>query len=302
MPQPQEGECLVRVHLAGICSTDLQILDGYMAFQGILGHEMVGSVVEGPTAWRGKRVACEINCVCGTCAACLGGLSNHCARRTVMGIVKRDGCFADFVAVPTANLHEIPDMVSDEDAVFVEPLAAAYQVPAQCRITPKMRVSVIGPGKLGILVAQVLATMGCQINVIGTNHNKLLHCEKKGIQGIHVDQLSRHKDRDVVVECSGSPEGMKLAMALVRPRGTIVLKSTCAAGGTLNLAPIVIDEITLLGSRCGPFPEAIAALARGAVEVRSMISKVFPIKQAPAAFEAAASRDRLKVLLDMSAR
>jgi len=292
----------VRVHLAGICSTDLQILNGYMGFQGILGHEMVGSVVEGPTAWRGKRVACEINCVCGTCAACLGGLSNHCARRTVMGIVKRDGCFADFVAVPTANLHEIPDTVSDEDAVFVEPLAAAYQVPAQCRITPKMHVSVIGPGKLGILVAQVLATTGCQINVIGTNHNKLLHCEKKGIQGIHVDQLRRHKDRDIVVECSGSPEGMKLAMALVRPRGTIVLKSTCAAAGTLNLAPIVIDEITLLGSRCGPFPEAIAALARGAVEVRSMISRVFPIKQAQAAFEAAASRDRLKVLLDMSAR
>ncbi len=299
-PQPLAGECLVRVHLAGICSTDLQLVNGYLGFRGILGHEMVGSVAEGPAEWCGKRVACEINCVCGKCAACLAGLSNHCAQRTVMGIVNRDGCFADFVAVPIANLHEIPDAVADEEAVFVEPLAAAYQVLAQCRITPKMSVSVIGPGKLGVLVAQVLAATGCQINVIGTNPHRLLHCEKKGIQGIHVDQLSRRKDRDVVVECSGSPEGLKLAMGLVRPRGTIVLKSTFAEGGKLNLAPIVIDEVTLLGSRCGPFPEAIAALERGAVEVRSMISKVFPLEKTQEAFEAAASPDRFKVLFDLS--
>ncbi len=298
-PIAGEGECLLRVRLAGICATDLHITAGYMGFFGVLGHEMVGVVEEGPPEWLGKRAVCEINCVCGRCDMCQRGLSNHCRDRTVLGIAGRDGCFADYVLVPERNLHLVPEVVSDEEAVFVEPLAAAYQVLAQCPIDKRSTVSVVGPGRLGLLVAQVLATTGCKLTVVGRNREKLERCEKKGVQGIHVDDLVGRKDRDVVVDCTGSPEGLALAMSLVRPRGTIVLKSTYADAATPNLAPLVIDEITLLGSRCGPFPEAINALARQAVEVRSMISRIFPIEQAADAFAAAGDSRNLKILLKL---
>ncbi len=301
-PVAGDGECLIRVALAGICSTDLRITRGYMSFTGVLGHEMVGTVVSGPPEWSDKRVVCEINCVCRQCDMCLAGLSNHCRKRTVLGIDGRGGCFADFVAVPVRNLHAIPDVVSDEEAVFVEPLAAAYQVLAQCPIDERMNVSVVGPGRLGLLVAQVLATTGCKLTVIGRNRKKLLFCEKKGVQAIHVDELVPHQDRQIVVECSGSPAGLDVAMQLVRPRGTIILKSTYADTRSLNLAPLVVNEVTLLGSRCGPFPEAVNALARQAVDVRSMISKTFPIEQALEAFTAAQDSDNVKVLLKINPR
>ncbi len=301
-PRPGDGECLVRVHLAGICATDLHIVDGYMGFRGVLGHEMVGTVVAGPTDWRDRRVVCEINCVCGRCERCQAGLANHCRYRTVLGIDGRDGCFADYVTVPSHNLHAIPDAVTDEQAVFVEPLAAAYQVLTQCPISARSNVSVVGSGRLGILVAQVLATTGCKLTVIGRNAAKLERCEKKGIQAIHVDALVPRQDRDVVVECSGAPEGMDVAISLVRPRGTIVLKSTYANAGTLNLAPVVVNEVTILGSRCGPFPEAINALARQAVEVRSLISRTYAIEQAAQAFDAARQRENLKILLKINAQ
>ena len=267
---------------------------------GVLGHEMVGTVVRGSSAWRDKRVVCEINCVCRRCDMCQAGLSSHCRQRTVMGIAGRDGCFADLVAVPERNLHLVPEMVSDEEAVFVEPLAAAYQVLAQCPIEPRMTVSVVGPGRLGLLVAQVLATIGCKLTVIGRNPKKLLLCEKKGIQAIHVDQLIPRQDRDVVVDCTGSPAGLEIAAKLVRPRGTIVLKSTCAEPGPIDLTPIVVHEITVVGSRCGPFPEAINALARQAVEVRSMISRTFPIERALEAFEASQDPENVKILLKIN--
>lgn len=299
-PTPGEGECVVRVRLAGICSTDLHVTHGYMSFSGVLGHEMVGTVLSGPSEWREKRVVCEINCVCRQCDMCQAGLANHCRKRTVMGIDGRNGCFADLVAVPVHNLHAVPDVISDEEAVFVEPLAAAYQVLAQCPVDERMTVSVVGPGRLGLLVAQVLATTGCKLTVVGRNPKKLLLCEKKGIQGIHVDDLIPRQDRDIVVECSGSPGGLDVAMHLVRPRGTIVLKSTCAESGSVNLAPVVINEVTLLGSRCGPFPEAINALARQAVDVRSMISRSFPIEQAREALEAAQNPKNVKVLLKIN--
>lgn len=299
-PAVGEGECLVQVHLAGMCATDLHITAGYMNFKGILGHEMVGTVIEGSPEWRDKRVACQINFVCRKCEMCLGGLATHCRNRTVMGINGHDGCFADYIAVPENNLLEIPEVVSDEEAVFVEPLAAAYQVLAQCPIEPRMKVSVVGPGRLGLLVAQVLATTGCKLTVVGTNPKKLLLCEKKGIQGVHVDELAPRQDRDVVVDCSGSPEGLDIAMQLVRPKGTIVLKSTFAEGGELNLTPIVVNEVTVLGSRCGPFPEAINALARKAIDVRSMISRTFPIEHALEAFEAARNPENVKILLKIN--
>ncbi len=300
--QPAEGEAVIRVHLAGICATDLQITQGYMGFTGVLGHEMVGTVTIGSPRWKGKRVVAQINCPCGKCDMCVKGLSNHCRRRTVMGIQGRNGCFADFVAVPEANLYEVPSSVTDEEAVFVEPLAAAYQVLAQCPIDAKMAVSVVGTGRLGLLVAQVLAATGCRLTAIGRNASKLERCDKLGIQSVHVDELPLRNDRDVVVDCSGSPEGLRVAMSLVRPRGTIVLKSTYAdrAAALLNLAPLVIHEVKLIGSRCGPFPEAINALARKAVEVRPLISRTFPIDEGVLAFDFCRQRDTLKVLLRIS--
>ena len=300
-PALKDGECTIQVHLAGICATDLHITRGYMDYRGVLGHEMVGTVIAGPAAWNGKRVVGEINCVCRRCEMCLAGLSNHCRQRTVMGILGRDGCFADRVVLPPRNLHQVPDVVSDEEAVFVEPLAAAYQVLAQCTIDKRTRAGVVGPGRLGLLVAQVLKTTGCQLTVIGRNRTKLLLAEKKGIQSIHIDEVVPRKDYDVIVECTGSPEGLSLAMQLIRPRGTIVLKSTSADAGSVNLAPLVIDEVRLIGSRCGPFPEAINALARQAVDVRSLISKTYPIEAALEAFKAAASPQNVKVLLRIDA-
>jgi threonine dehydrogenase-like Zn-dependent dehydrogenase len=273
-----------------------------MSFTGVLGHEAVGTVVAGTSSWQGKRVVFEINCVCRKCDMCLAGLAGHCRQRSVIGIQRRDGCFADLVAVPERNLHRIPDVISDEEAVFVEPLAAAYQVITQCAFDERTNVSVVGSGRLGLLVAQVLAGTKCKLTVVGRNPDKLLLCEKKGIQAIHVDELVPREDRDVVVECTGAPEGLGIAMQLVRPRGTIVLKSTHAGEGSPNLAPIVINEVMLLGSRCGPFPEAINALARQAVDVRSMISRTFPIEQAAEALEAAQSPQNVKILLRVNPR
>lgn len=303
-PTPAANECLVRVRMAGICATDLHLARGYMDFHGVLGHEMLGVVESGPGEWIGKRVVSEINCVCRRCDMCQRGLANHCRHRTVMGIAGRDGCFADFVALPVRNLHAVPDSISDEEAVFVEPLAAAYQVLAQCPIDSRTHVSVVGSGRLGLLVAQVLKATGCRLSVVGRNEKTLLLCEKKGIQPISVQDLSPRQDRDVVVECTGDPMGLKLAMQLVRPRGTIVLKSTHAddTSVALNLAPIVVNEVTVLGSRCGPFGEALHALSRRAVDVQSLISRVCSIEEAPAAFQAAIDRENVKVLLRINPR
>lgn len=301
-PQPGEGEGVVRVHLAGICATDLQITQGYMAFHGVLGHEMVGTVTAGSPHWLGKRVVAQINCPCRKCDMCAKGLSLHCRKRTVMGIAGRNGCFADFVAVPEANFQEVPQSVTDEEAVFVEPLAAAYQVLAQCPVDSKMAVSVVGPGRLGLLVAQVLAAAGCRLSVIGRNPSKLERCEKFGIQGVHIDDLALRNDRDVVVDCTGTPDGLRVSMGLVRPRGTIVLKSTYSdrTAAALNLAPLVINEVKLVGSRCGPFSEAINAVSRRAVDVRSLITRTVSLEEGLAAFELCRQRDTLKVLLRAS--
>jgi len=301
-PEPElaEGEVLIQVKLAGICATDLEIVQGYMGFAGVLGHEFVGTVVRGGRRWRGKRVVAEINCVCERCDMCQSGLANHCRRRSVIGIDRRSGAFADLVAVPERNLHEIPDAVRDEQAVFVEPLAAAYQVIKQCPIEKRMRVAVVGSGRLGLLVAQVLQATGCHLEVVGRNELTLNFCEKKGIQATPVGELNARPDRDVVVDCSGSPEGFGVAVALVRPRGTLILKSTHAGASPLNLAPIVVNEITLLGSRCGPFSEAINALARRQIDVESMISRQLPLSKGIEAFEMAADPRYIKILLKVA--
>ena len=305
-PQPGDGECLIRVHLAGICATDLHITQGYMAYQGILGHEFVGTVERGSAAWQGKRVVAEINCVCRSCDLCQAGLSHHCRQRTVIGIAGRAGCFADRIAVPERNLHAVPDRLSDEEAVFVEPVAAAHQVLAQAAIEPRHRVTVVGAGRLGLLVAQLLKETGCKLTVVDRQPDKLLFCEKKGIQGIALDDIVPRQDRDVVVDCSGSPAGLALSLELVRPRGVVLLKSTfsdtAAAAHPLNLAPAVVNEVTIIGSRCGSFPDAINALTRQAVDVRSMIARQFPLAGAAEAFAAARDDRHLKILFRVNPR
>lgn len=301
-PKPGSDECVVQVHMAGICATDIHITRGYMDYRGVLGHEMVGTVVEGSKAWRGKRVASEINCVCRRCDMCQAGLATHCRRRTVLGIVGRDGCFADFVAVPERNLHVVPDTISDEEAVFIEPLAAAYQVIKQVPIEPRMRVAVVGSGRLGLLVAQVLATTGCGLEVVGRNPKTLLFCEKKQIQSTAIEDLIPRNDRDVVVECTGAPVGLDIALSLIRPRGTIVLKSTYSDQAPLNLAPAVVNEVTVLGSRCGPFADAINALARRDIEVSSMVARAYKIDRGLEAFAASEDPRNIKVLLKVNPR
>lgn len=301
-PQCGDGECVVRVHMAGICATDHQITRGCMGFRGVLGHEMVGTVVAGVGEWKGKRVACEINCVCRDCDMCRAGLSSHCRKRTVLGIVGRDGCFADLVAVPERNLHVVPETISDEEAVFIEPLAAAYQVIKQVPVDSRMQVAVVGSGRLGLLVAQVLATTGCRLEVVGRNPKTLLLCEKRGIMSKPVEEVALRNDRDVVVECSGSPKGLEIALGLVRPRGTVVLKSTYAGDEPLNLAAAVVNEVKIVGSRCGPFPDAIDALARRDVEVSSMVARAFSIERGLEAFEASRDPQNVKVLLKINPR
>jgi len=299
-PVPGSGEVLIRVRLAGICATDLEITKGYMGFTGVLGHECVGVVEKGPHKWRDKRVVAEINCVCGRCDMCLHGLSHHCRRRSVVGIMDRDGVFADYFAVPERNLYELPEAVSDEQAVFVEPLAAAYQIIKQCPIEPRMKVAVVGSGRLGLLVVQVLKTTSCQLEVVGRNELTLGFCEKKGVQATPVSELVPRADRDVVVECTGSPDGFHIATRMVRPRGTIVLKSTYAENAQLELATTVVNELTILGSRCGPFPDAINALARQDIDVDSMISRQLPLDRGIEAFKMAANPRYIKVLLKVS--
>jgi threonine dehydrogenase-like Zn-dependent dehydrogenase len=296
-PAPGTGHALLAVTMAGICATDLEIVRGYMSFEGVLGHEFVGTVLAGPRHLKGKRVVCEINCVCGKCEMCQSGLSTHCRNRTVLGIAGRDGCFAEHIAVPETNLHEVPDGISNEEAVFVEPVAAAIQVTKQVPVEPRMRVAVLGSGRLGLLVAQVLRTVGCRLELIGRNSDSLLVGEKKGIQSTLVADVAPRNDRDLVVDCTGSPQGLELAMRLVRPRGTIVLKSTFAQAAPINTAPLVVNEIELRGSRCGPFPDAIKMLARKQIDVLTMISKRFPLDRGLEALEAAADPRNIKVLL-----
>lgn len=300
-PAPQAGEALIRVSLAGICATDLEIIKGYSGFRGILGHEFVGTVTAGSSALAGKRVVAEINCVCGRCDLCVSGLSNHCRRRTVIGIHGRPGVFAEYVAIPERNCHVVPDSVSDEEAVFVEPLAAAYQVLRQVKIEPRMNVAVLGTGRLGLLVAQVLAETGCKLTAIGRNPKALELLDRRRIRTANAADLANWGEHDVVVECTGSPEGLPLALKLVRPRGTLVMKTTCLAPSNADLTPLVVNEITLLGSRCGPFSEAIAALARKRFDVQSMVSRRLPLADVAKAFEMASDPRNIKILLDAGA-
>jgi len=299
-PGKDDGDTLIRVHQAGVCATDLEILKGYMHFTGIPGHEFVGEVIDSAQKdLIGKRVAGEINIVCGRCDLCLSGLSSHCRNRSVLGILRHHGAFADYVRLPAVNLHPIPKTVDNDTAVFIEPLAAAYQILKQIKLDNRKWVTVLGDGRLGLLVAQVMRNASCPVRVIGKHPDKLAICEKWGIRSRLLGDIVPRHDQDVVVDCTGSAAGFEMAMQIVRPRGTIVLKSTVALGKPLNLAPLVIDEINVIGSRCGPFREAIRALAEKAVDVNSLISRRMKLEQGVAAMELASKPGVLKVILTM---
>jgi alcohol dehydrogenase len=299
-PQPSAGEALIRVRLAGICNTDLELVRGYMDFRGVLGHEFVGEVVQTPdAAWHGRRVVGDINAACRSqeCAACGAGRYTHCPNRTTLGIAGRDGAFADYLLLPLVNLYAVPDNVSDEMAVFTEPLAAACEILAQIRIAPTDRVYVLGDGKLGLLVAAVLRLTGAELTVVGRNRNKLAIAEDWGVRVRLAEDPPPDHAADIVVECTGSPQGFESARRLLRPRGTLVLKSTYHGALSLDMSGLVVDEITLLGSRCGPFGPALRLLTSGLVDPRRLISETFALDNAEAAFARAAAPGVLKVLL-----
>jgi threonine dehydrogenase-like Zn-dependent dehydrogenase len=295
------NEALIRVKIAGICNTDLEIIKGYMGFKGIPGHEFVGTVEkadERNKSFIGKRVVGEINCICGVCDYCTGGLPRHCPERTTLGIAGRDGAFAEYLTLPAENLHEVPDNVSDEEAVFTEPLAAAFEIVEQVNIKPTDRIIVLGDGKLGLLCAFVLALTGAEVTLAGNHEHKLAIAREAGINIRFAKDLLMDNRYDIVVEATGAPEGLKGALELVRPRGTIVLKSTVASTREVDLNKIVIDEVTFIGSRCGPFEPALRALSDKTVNVTSLISGIFPASNALEAFRMAGQKGSLKVLID----
>jgi len=294
---PQDGEVIVDVLKAGICETDLQLCKGYMGFRGILGHEFAGIARSGRYA--GRRVVGEINCSCDVCDTCRRGLSTHCPNRTVVGILAHDGAFADQVLIPEANLHLVPEQLSDAEAVFVEPVAAACRIPQQIELRSSDVVTVLGDGRLGNLCSQVLRHHGCQVTVVGKHDFKLDLLRSLGIPAVRLSDLKRDRTSDIVVDCTGSPTGLPLALQLVRPCGTIVQKTTVAAETTMQMAPIVIDEVRIVGSRCGPFDRAIELMAAGHVNVRSLISAEYALSDGVSAFEHAIRKDALKVLLDI---
>jgi len=302
-PRRKRDEALVRVLLAGICNTDLEITKGYMGYSGVLGHEFVGLVESAPDAGIvGRRVAGEINLACGTCEECGRGMKTHCPRRGVLGISGKNGCFAEYITLPLENLHVVPDGLPDECAVFTEPLAAAFRILEQVNITGLDRVAVLGDGKLGLLVAMVIADCmrgqrGAGLLVaVGRHKSKLAILKKLGIRTALAPLKSAEKF-DIAVDCTGSAKGFEDAMALTKPRGTLVLKSTVAGEAALNLAPAVINEIKIVGSRCGPFETALRALAGGRIDPRPLIERTYRLSDGVKAMEHAARKGAMKILL-----
>lgn len=299
IPEPPPSEALVRVVRAGICNTDLELIRGYYPYTGVLGHEFVGVVEQGPTHLQGQRVVGEINAACGECWFCRSRQPTHCENRTVLGIVNRNGAFAQYLSLPVENLHIVPENVSTDVATFTEPLAAALEIQQQVSVHPSERVLVVGDGKLGQLVAQTLALTGCELLVIGRHQDKLANLTARGIQTGLADAVT-DRTFDLSVECTGNPAGFELARRALRPRGTLVLKSTYAGQLTFDASSLVVDEITLIGSRCGPFSAALELLASGQVDVKPLIHAYYPLSEGVTAFERASTKGVLKVLLDMS--
>lgn len=297
VPKRAAGQALIRLVCGGICNTDIELLRGYYGFSGTPGHEFVGEVVAcDDAAWVGRRVAGEINLACGRCEWCARGLGRHCPRRTVLGIVKQPGAFREFLTLPVENLVAVPRGVKTEHAVFVEPLAAACEILEQVRIPKGAEVAVLGDGKLGLLVAQVLALHGARVHLYGRHKEKTRIVEPLGVEG-RLGAKRPNSAYAFTVEATGSPEGLGSAVAMTRPRGTLILKSTVHGTVPVDTAPIIVNEITVVGSRCGRFAPAMRLLKGGRLQLDAMISAEYPLREAPRAFEEAQAPGVLKVLL-----
>ena len=299
VPQPRKSnEALIKIRKAGICSTDLELVKGYYPYTGVLGHEFVGDVVEADDAsWIGQRVVGEINVVCNQCEQCLNGRPTHCEHRSVLGIVNRDGVFAKFTTLPIANLHRVPDSIPDEMAVFTEPLAAALEIQQQIQVKPTDRVLLIGAGRLGQLIAQMLALTGCDLHVVARHAHQQNLLKGRGIRIIAEEEIKPWR-WDIVVEATGSPSGFSLARRAIRPRGTLVLKSTYKGEINVNFSSVVVDEINIVGSRCGPFEPALRLMETHQVDPTVLIANEFKLEDGLKAFEHAAETGMLKVLIE----
>jgi len=297
-PEADEGEAVIRMTLAGVCSTDLEMVRGYYPYQGILGHEFVGVVEHAPSRpeLEEQRVVGEINAVCGECVHCLNGRSRHCLRRTVLGISDRNGVFAERFTLPVDNLLPVPDTIPDRRAVFVEPLAAAVELIDQVHIQPTDRVLVVGAGRLGQLISQVLDLTGCDLAVVVRHEHQRKILQGRGIPTMAEDSVPAG-EADVVVDATGAPGGFQTCRKAVRPRGTMLLKSTYAGDLSVDASALVVDEITVIGSRCGPFHPALRLLEKELIEPQVLIDEVFDLNQAIRAFEKADERGVMKVLI-----
>lgn len=297
VPQPQDGDTLLKIRRAGICNTDLELVAGMYGFSGILGHEFVADVIEGSADWIGKRVVGEISVVCGKCDFCLRGIPSQCRNRTTIGIRNRPGAFADFLALPIRNLHVVPDKISDDDAVFVEPLAAALQVTEAVHISPRDRVVVIGVGKLGMLVAQVLKLTGADVVGVVRREKQAKLLDKWAIPAVELKDIP-DQSAQVVVDVTGLAQGFADALKVVESRGTIVLKSTYHGFPQVDMTQVAVREIKVIGSRCGPFDAALRLLEVGLIDVASLIDDRYGFDDAVQAMDTAAQPGKLKVLLD----
>jgi threonine dehydrogenase-like Zn-dependent dehydrogenase len=303
IPEPGHGEALIRVRLAGICNTDMEITKGYKGFHGVLGHEFVGIVEKIHGDKReitGKRVVGEISCSCSSCTYCKVGLKRHCSSRKTIGISGKDGVLAEYVTLPVENLFVVPSQVKDEEAVFTEPLAAAFEITEQIHLKPTDTVLVMGDGKLGILAALVLHHSLAQVVLAGKHEEKLSIARDQGIPTTTAESLSANKSFDIVVDATGSPDGLEISLQHVKPRGTVVLKTTTVERTIIDLAPVVVDEIRIIGSRCGPFEPTLRALSEKRIRVGPLISGIYGFSRAAEAFNKAREKGSLKVLIDFS--
>jgi 2-desacetyl-2-hydroxyethyl bacteriochlorophyllide A dehydrogenase len=296
-PSILPGECLIKVLRAGICSTDIALIKGMYGFSGVIGHEFVGEVVSGESEWLGKRVVCDINVACSQCEQCLLGLRKHCLQRKTIGIREKDGAFAEFIAVPAVNLYEVPARVSDDRAVFVEPLAAAFDVLEKADFSPEQKVLILGDGRMGQLIARVVQRTGAEIFVLGKYEEKLKRLPKEIQRFLLTDQLP-HKF-DIVIEATGNPSALRLALQSVKAQGSVILKSTFDGDASLDFSALVVNEVKLLGSRCGRFDVALEALNKREVEVESLIDGHFGLEDYEDAFEQLRNYPRIKMIFEI---
>lgn len=297
-PSPNKEEALIKTSLVGICNTDHEITLGYMGYKGVIGHEFVGVVEEcQDKTLIGKRIVGDINCGCGECEWCKKDLHRHCPNRQTLGIWQKDGCFSDYFTLPIKNLLVVPDNVPDEQAVFVEPLAAALEILEQIHIQPVQKVLVLGDGKLGIITALALNASGLDITLVGKHREKLDIAKAQGVKTKLLQELAVKKEWDYVVEATGSVTGFETSIALVKPRGTLILKSTIVASKEFNFSSLVVDEVTIVGSRCGRFAPALRMLEQKKIDLTPLISKIYPVEEVLEAFAANKRKDTVKILL-----